>query len=163
MNKKYLPLIILLTIVITAGGVFGGEWLFENSVGHRPLKKMTHYSSSEMSIWYASPEKQKNVDIINRKQQDECAEILAHIRIYEEVELAEIPSYSYREKQLPYICVSVNKNSQLHAERTVVSIYNSEICFINEISYRMKLPEEYYNRYIALSEVLDIAIEGERS
>lgn len=162
MKKKYLPLIILLTVVITAGCVFGGERLSVNVVGHKPFSELIPYSMGKYSIYYEKREANNSIDL-NRKQIAECAEILSHIRIYEEVELVEIPSYSYKVKSLPSIDVSVDKSPQMLPENTRVSIYSSEVCFINEISYRMKLPEEYYERYLALEEELDIALESERS
>lgn len=162
MKKKYLPLIILLTVAITAGCVFGGEWLSVNAVGHKPFSELIPYSLGKYSIYYAKPEANNSIDL-NRKQITECAEILSHIRIYEEIELAEIPSKSYKANELASIAVSVDKSTQMLPENTRVSIYSSEVCFINEISYRMKLPEEYYNRYLVLEEELDIAVESERS
>lgn len=162
MKKKYLPLIILLTIVITTGAVFGGEWLSVNAVGRKPFSELIPYSLGKYDMYYGKPEINSSITL-NRKQLIECAEILSHLKIYEEVELEEIPSYSYKEKELPYICISVDKSAKINSEKTVVSIYNSEICFINEVSYRMKLPEEYYSRYIALSEELEAVTEGERS
>lgn len=150
MKKKYVILTVVLTAVLTVGAIYSARWVSERLVGESKLSDITE--SYDMKYYYnvGFPDTVELTD----EEKTELAEILHHVKTCEEVTLFEDGAGSYIET-CSFIFEFCETGDSSTEKITRFVICNDKLCFVNEISYRMKLPEEYYERYKKLISQLD--------
>lgn len=150
MKKKYIVLTIALTAVFTVGIIYGARWFSENIVGEN---KLSYISENYNMKYYYEPGFTYTAELTN-EEKAELADILHQVKTFEKVNIFEDGATSYIET-CSFIFEFCETGNSPTEKITRFAICNEELCFVNEISYRMKLPEEYYERYKKLISQLD--------
>lgn len=150
MKKKYVALTVVLTAILTVGIIYGARWFSENIIGEDKLSDITESYSMKYYYNVGFPD---TVELTNEEKK-ELVEILHRVKTYEEVGIFEDGAASYIETGS--FVFEFCETGEAETEKiTRFAICNDGLCFVDEISYRMKLPEEYYERYKKLVSQLD--------